>query len=73
MTAIFTVTEVQGELNSQLVNQVDVNQPTGSATLTLGLIEDGAFDTYWNVIVNLPKIKPRVCVPAENRTAKPRC
>lgn len=73
MTATFTVTDVQGEINSQLVNQVDVNQPTGSALLVLGLIEDGFFETYWSVIVNLPKIKPRVCIPAEDRTAKPRC
>lgn len=73
MTATFTVTDLQGEINSQLMNQVEVNQPTGSALLVLGLIEDGFFETYWSVIVNLPKIKPRVCIPAENRTAKPRC
>lgn len=73
MTATFTVTDLQGEINSQLMNQVEVNQPTGSALLVLGLIEDGFLETYWSVIVNLPKIKPRVCIPAENRTAKPRC
>lgn len=73
MTATFTVTELYGELNSQQLNEVDVNQPTGSALVVLGLIEDGDFETYWNIIVNFPKIKPRVCVPAENRDAKPRC
>lgn len=73
MTATFTVTELYGELNSQLVNEAEVNQPTGSALLVLGLIQDGFFETYWNVIINLPKIKPRVCIPAEDRTAKPRC
>jgi hypothetical protein len=73
MTATFTVTSVQGEINSQQVNLVDVNQPTGSAQVILGLIEDGAFETYWNVIVNFPRIKPRVCIPAETNEAKPRC
>jgi len=73
MTATFTVTSLQGEVNSQQINLVDVNQPSGNALVVLGLIEDGAFDTYWNVIVNLPKIKPRICIPAETRDVKPRC
>lgn len=73
MTATLTITELYGELNSQQINEVDVNQPSGSALLVLGLIQDTYFDTYWNVIVNFPRIKPRICIAAEDRDVKPRC
>lgn len=63
---------IKGETNTLQTNELDVNGVGGKMLLVWGVIDDGAVYP-WNVTANLPKIKPRVCVPAETRNVKPRC
>jgi hypothetical protein len=58
--------DAQGEINSLTFNTIPVNDVAGDAVLTLDAMDEGeAFPIL--VVINFPKIKPRVTVPNETR------
>lgn len=58
--------DAQGEINSLTFNNIPVNDVAGDAVLTLDAMDEGeAFPIL--VVINFPKIKPRVTVPNETR------
>jgi hypothetical protein len=66
-----TFISAAGEINSTVIDVPDINGPVGKMLLTMGTIDQG--ETFgWLVIVNLPKIKPRIAVAAETRDVKVR-
>jgi hypothetical protein len=64
-----TLVSFSGEINSSETNLPDINGGLGKMTLTMDAIDEG--EVYeWLVIINLPKLKPRVAVASETRDAK---
>lgn len=66
---VLSITETFGELNSMMLNQLELNGIGGEAELVMDLMAAGeAFAPL--LIVGFPTINPRVCIPAENNVAK---
>lgn len=58
-----------GDINSTNTNDVELNGSRGRMLLRIGAIDEG--ETYgWLVIINFPKIKPRIAVAKEDRNVK---
>lgn len=58
-----------GEVNSTETDNLEINGAGGKMLLTIGAIDEG--ETYgWLVIINFPKIKPRIAVAKEDRNVK---
>lgn len=58
-----------GEINSAEINNPEIDGSLGKMQLTMGTIDEG--ETFgWLVIINFPKIIPRVAVAKEDRNVK---
>lgn len=69
---ILTIVSYYGEINTGIVNQFELNGLAGKMQLTMDSIDEGdAFAPL--VLANLQKLKPRICIPAENRDVDVRC
>ena len=58
-----------GELDSSKVNAEEVHSFGGKMSLVMDAVDDGEV-YWWTVTANLPRIRPRVAIPAETRIAK---
>jgi hypothetical protein len=66
---VLTVTAMFGELNSVMLNQLELDGLGGEAELVMDSMGLGeAFAPL--LIVGFPSINPRVCIPAESNVAK---
>jgi hypothetical protein len=69
---VLQITNISGEINSVLMNTLMVNGMGGDAEIIMDSMGAGAAFPVL-VIIDFPRIFPRVCVPAETRTAKVGC